>query len=479
MKSRKIINSSILLLLLMVCRPGYGLAQLGNVDIAEASMQRKGDKMNTSISLDLSGMKVNTNQAVVFTPIIVNGEDSLFLDGAGVYGRTRWYQFDRSGKNPISGVNEKALRYSKDLNEISLEQTVDYAEWMNGSQLVIKRTDYGCAGCDTGEVIVANLADYREVIYEPVFLFQEAVAESLKIRELSGRAYVDFPVNKIEIYPEYRNNTFELGKIIATIDSVKNDKDITVTSLHIAGTASPEGPYDNNVYLAKNRTISLKNYVQTLYKFPEGFITTSYEPVDWAGLREWLEKNNLENREEILGIVNSDIEPYARNTKIKTQFPDQYKWLLANVYPSLRHSDYRIEYTIRQFNDVEEIKEVINTAPQKLSLNEMYVLAGSLQPGSDEYNSVFETAVRMYPDDETANLNAANSAMQRGDLQTAARYLEKAGQSPKAIYARGVLEILKGNYQEGTPLVEKAISMGIEDNQGILENIKESAKYAQ
>lgn len=459
--------------------PVNAVVNSGNVEVTAASMQRNGSVMNATVSLDLSGMKVKSTQASIFIPMIVNGGDTLKLDGLGVYGRTRWYQFERAGKNPVSGPGELSLRYTEKMDPVVLNQTVEYDEWMNGSQLVLKRFDYGCAGCGEGDMTINDLADYHEVRYEPVFMFQEAVAETVKLRELSGRAYVDFPVNKIVIYPDYRNNTYELGKIIATIDSVKNDKDITVTSLHIAGTASPEGPYDNNVYLAKNRTAALKEYVQTLYKFPEGFITTSYEPVDWAGLKEWLENHNLDHKDEILLIVNSGIEPYARNSKIKSEYPVQYEWLLKNVYPSLRHSDYRIEYTIRQFNDVAEIAEVIKTAPQKLSLNEMYVLAGSLHPGSEEYNEVFETAVRMYPEDITANLNAANSAMQRGDYAKAEKYLSKAGDSAQVIYAKGVLASLQGDYAKGLELVEKAVSMGMEDNRGIIENLREVMKYME
>ena len=115
------------------------------------------------------------------------------------------------------------------------------------------------------------------------------------------------------------------------------------------------------------------------------------------------------------------------------------------MYPGLRHSDYRIEYTIRTYTDISEIREVMATTPQKLSLNEMFVLAQSLEAGSDEYNAVFDTAVRMYPNDATANLNAANAAMQRGDLVSAERYLSKTDNSTEAIYAKGVHAALKGD----------------------------------
>ena len=449
-----------------------------DLTLTDVSMTRNGTLMSVSMDLGLDGLGLGSNKATIITPMVVNGADTLVLPGVGVYGRTRWYQFERNGSRPVNGHEQTSLRYSREMPPYAYRQNFPYEDWMNGSQLVVRRADYGCANCGQGEETLAGLAGYREVIYEPVFMFEEAVAEQIKLREIHGRAFVDFPVNKIVIYPEYRNNTYELGKIIATIDSVKNDGDITVTSIFIKGTASPEGPYDNNVYLAKNRTIALKEYVRNLYDFPRDFIKTDYNPVDWPGLREWLEGNNIAHRDEILSIVNSDIEPYARNSKIKKDFPEEYDWLLTYVYPALRHSDYVIEYTIRQFSDAAEIAEVIRTAPQKLSLNEMYFLAGTLEPGTEEYNEVFETAVRMYPDDETANLNAANAAMMRGDYSGAERYLAKAGNGAKAVYARGVLAGLRGDFATASRLVEQAQSMGLEAQPEVIENIREAARYA-
>ena len=436
-------NISSILLAIAAVAPAYASTELGNAEVTDCTIQRNGSLLSIDLSLDLSGLEIKSDRAVTFTPMLINGPDTLCIDGIGVYGRTRWYQMERAHHNPITGPGETALRYTKNLGEVTVERIVPYEDWMNGSELYVLRTDYGCAGCKEISPQAALTATYSDLEFMPEFRFAEAVAEEVKVRELSGRAYVDFPVNKIVIYPDYRNNTVELGKIIATIDSVKNDPDITVTSIHIAGTASPEGPYDNNVYLAKNRTIALKDYVTNLYNFPKDFIQTDYDPVDWKGLREWLVNNNLPDKDEILAIVNSDIEPYERNQKIKNDYPSQYQWLLTNVYPALRHSDYRITYQIRQFTDIEEIAELLRTKPQKLSLNEMYRLASIYEPGSDEYNEVFEVAVRMYPDDEIANLNAANSAMMRHDLKSAEKYLQKAGNSEKAEYAREILRQLQ------------------------------------
>ena len=419
-----------------------------NIEITDVLLKRNGDLFTVGADLDLQNFKLGGDKVSLFTPILRNGENSLALAPLGIYSHNRYIQYLRESKTPLGGEAEVSFRNSRRPQHFIFNESVEYEEWMNGATLYIQRYEYGCCNTLLSSDIIP-LGKWFENIYTPAYIYETNIkAETEKLRQLSGRAYVDFPVNKIVIYPEYRNNTYELGKIIATIDSVKNDKDITVRSLSIAGTASPEGPYQNNVYLAKNRTIALKDYVRNLYNFPEDFIKTSYEPVDWKGLQEWLEGNNLQNKDQILAIVTSDMEPYARNSKIKSDYPEQYQWLLTNVYPSLRHSDYLIEYVIRTYSDIDEIREVINTTPQKLSLNEIYLLANSLEPGSEEYNEVFETAVRLYPNDETANLNAANIALQKNDLTSAKKYLDKAGDSDLANYARGIYVMKTGDFNK-------------------------------
>ena len=444
--------------------------------VAGASMHREGTLLRVALDLGLGGFELDGDRASVFTPVLLKGTDSLELPSVGLYSRNRWYQYLRAGERPLGGAGETAIRWSERPGALPYEQIVPYEEWMNGSELYLRRRDYACCRTlvDEGR---APLTGFLELRYEPVFRYVTPVAEAVKSRELSGRAYIDFPVDRTELYPEYRNNPVELRKIIATIDSVRLDKDVTVRSITIKGYASPESPYSHNTDLAKGRTATLKAYVQNMYRFEEGLIQTDYEPEDWAGLREYVETSNLEHRTEILALIDSDMEPDPKEWKIKTTYPEEYKFLLQTVYPGLRHSDYRIEYTIRGFSDLEEIRELMYSAPRKLSLNEMFLLAQSLEPGSEEYNNVFETAVRMYPGDATANLNAANAAMGRGDYVGAERYLGKAGDGAEAVYARGVLQALQGDYAGAEELVREAATKGLSDTEEILEQLAELKSY--
>lgn len=448
------------------------------VTVSDATLMREGDDMTASMAISYDGLKVKSSGATVITPMIVNGRDTVRLSSVGIYGRTAWYASRRNDRMPLSGSRERSMRYDRHLAPTRYLEKTEYKDWMNGADLILEIEDYGCAGCNRGKSDLSPLAHYQKVDYKPVFIYQTAVAAEVKTRELAGRAFIDFPVNKTVIYPDYRRNSVELQKILATIDSVKNDRDITVTSIAIKGFASPEGSYANNTRLAQGRTEALKNYVQQLYHFQPGFIKTSFEPEDWQGLREYVENSTLGDKAGILAVINDPMmDPDTKDATIKKLYPSSYSFLLQNVYPSLRHSDYRIEYNIRSFIDPVEIRELIVKEPGKLSLNEFYIAIQGLEPGSDQYNEIFETAVRMFPNEPVANLNAANAMMQRGDLVGAERYLERAGESAEAVYARGVLAALKGDYGKALPLVERAISMGIKDDSGILEHLKEVAKY--
>lgn len=298
----------------------------------------------------------------------------------------------------------------------------------------------------------------------------------MKSRSLSGSAYIDFPVDQTVIYPDYRRNTVELGKIQATIDSVRNDKDITITSVWLKGFASPESPYKHNTDLAIGRTAALKKHIGQLYHFADNIIQTDYEPEDWAGLRRYVEQSNIDHRTEILVMIDSDMEPDAKEAKIKRTYPEEYRFMLQNFYPALRHTDYRIDYNIRTFSEADEIRRIMAEQPQKLSLNEFYLVAGKYEPGTDEFTEVFNTAVRMFPNDEIANLNAANAAIRRDDFGTARRYLDKAGDSAEAVYARGALAVREGYIDTARRYLSKAKEMGLEKAALTLKELDERQK---
>ncbi len=438
------------------------------VSVSDVSLQRNGTYMEVDMTLDLTNLDVSSNRAVLLTPRLIHGSDSLDLQSIGVYGRRRYFYYVRNGKSMLS-ENEQSYRNGEKPDTLQYHYINTYSPWMDGAYLSLHRSDYGCCN----KVIAEQdgmLARYLEP-FTPQLVYVRPKAETSKSRSLEGSAFIDFPVNKTVIYPDYRRNTAELGKIQATIDSVKNDRDITITSVWLKGYASPESPYAHNKKLAIGRTQALKDYIQQLYKFGSNIIQTDYEPEDWAGLRRYVENSNIDNRTEILALIDSNMDPDEKEAKIKKTYPEQYKFLLENCYPALRHTDYRIAYDIREFSDVEEIKRLVHTQPQKLSLNEFYLVAQEYESGTPEFAEVFETAVRLYPNDEIANLNAANAEISRGDYGKAARYLNRAGDSTEAIYARGVLAYYTEDMDAARSYLNQAKDKGLPQAAEMLEKM--------
>lgn len=452
---------------------GFLAIEAQNVDGAKVEnlrLRHKGDFMAVNMAVDFSSLDVSSNRAVLFTPILVNGNDSLELSSVGFYGRRRYYYYERNDKSILPGENGKSFRVSERPENMDYNVVVPFEKWMDGAYLVLNRCEYGCCNKVLNEQ-QSQLGVFKEMYLTPKYVYIRPVTELVKSRSISGSAYIDFVVNRTDINPSYRNNKIELAKITATIDSVKKDKDITLKSVSISGFASPESSYENNTRLAKGRTEALKNYVQNLYDFAPDFIETAYEPEDWANLRKFVAESSLLNKNEILAIIDSSREPDEKEQMIKSSFADDYNTMYSRCYPALRRSDYKVEYIIRSYTNVDDIKAVFAETPQKLSLEEFYILAQQYEDDTRELNEVFETAVRMYPNDPVANLNAAISEMQNGDLTSAEPHLKKAGESPEAIYARGLYSAFVKDYDRALELLNEALELGIEEAADAIEQV--------
>ncbi|MDE5704150.1 MAG: hypothetical protein K2H70_04920 [Bacteroidales bacterium] len=309
--------------------------------------------------------------------------------------------------------------------------------------------------------------------FVPVFVYRTPPAEESKLRAEKGTANIEFRLNETAIDPSLRGNRTELDKIKRTLEALENDTDYTLKRMTVKGYASPEGPYAGNAALAAARMEAVKTYVRGLTDLPSGRITADYEAEDWDGLKMVLEASDLPHKAAILKIMaDTRLTPDAREWKIKSQYKDDYAYMRAYIYPALRHVDYVVEYEVRAYADPAEIVRLLETQPQKLSLQEMYRAARTMAEGSEAYDEVFETAVRLFPSDETANLNAANSAMRWRDLNRAERYLAKAGQSPEAIYARGNCAALRGDYEAAAGYFKQAADKGVAEATAAMERLR-------
>lgn len=417
-------------------------------------------------------MRVDANGVLALTPILVEKDGAnKALPAIYVYGRTRQLVAERTGKIPADAF-QIVRRDNGDVQTIRYTARVPYESWMNGSDLKMLGTINGCADCMQEE----NLAYISPVLIErylpqPVIAFVKPAAE-IKQRAEKGSAYLDFPVNQTKIYKDYRRNPYELAEINRTIQVVKDNADTKITGISLHGYASPEGTYANNTRLAKGRSEALKSYIMNEYGMPADLFTVEYTPEDWAGLRAYVEKNPVAHKEQVLELIDSNIDNLdVKESRIKALDGQMYKELLRDIYPALRHTDYIVHYTVRAYN-IDEAKELLKTRPQLLSLEEMYLVAQTYEEGSEDFNEVFDIAVRMYPADPIANINAAAMELKRGNIDQAVRYLERSDKSSAAAQNnQGVYHLLKGELSQAEACFNKAKLLGADQANANLEEL--------
>lgn len=83
------------------------------VSVSDVKMERHSEYMAVDMTLDLKNLAVDGNRAVLFTPKLVNGADSLDLPSIGIYGRRRYYFYVRNGESMLTGKDETSYKASE------------------------------------------------------------------------------------------------------------------------------------------------------------------------------------------------------------------------------------------------------------------------------------------------------------------------------------------------------------------------------
>ena len=454
-----------------------------NTDLLHISNMsvNKGDSLITlNMTLHPSGYRLKRNDVVSLTPMLVaEGGDTVQMPPVRVAGRSAWYSLVREGL-PTGAYS---------LSRAGKGGPVDYSATFPldpafGNSTIFMRADtVSICNCDparSGDVPVVIMeeppvTDFMDRALNFSYIAPRDTAD--KVFDLSGRANIIFKVNKTDIDWTYFSNHAELDSIMKSINAVRDNEYATVERILLTGYASPEGPYKNNVRLAKGRTEVVMKYVENNSGFPHSVYETASVPEDWAGLREWLEASSIPARHEMIAFIDDPSVPIEKkNDMFRAKFPADYPFLLQNVYPMLRHTDYRITYRIKKFYDVDEIEKVFAKNPSILSLNELYLLSNKYEQGSPDYTKVMMTAAAMYPDSDVANLNAAGCAMSNGNLQMARMYLEKVAPGREADYAWGLLYAIEGDYPKALELLRRAANAGSQDALDLIPDIEDAMK---
>lgn len=460
----------------------------GTITVRPVQLEQKGEFLHIDIDFDMQDVKVKSTRGVDFIPQLVAPERTVNLPKVSVKGRDEYLAYERwiavmSAKEKKSYDKPYTVEKGSKLKNgvLPYRYVIRYEPWMENARLDVQRDECGC-----GEVKLMNVEHLVDkvtlervllpYVVTPHWAYLQPKAEEIKQRDIQAECFLDFEVNKINIRPEYMNNPQELAKIRKMIDELKSDPNVKVNRLDIIGYASPEGALAANKRLSEGRAMALRDYLASRYDFPRNQYYIIFGGENWEGLEKALETIEMEYKDEVLDIIqNITVEKGRENKLMQLRGGVPYRYMLKYIFPSLRVAICKVNYEVRNFN-VDEAKVEIKSRPQNLSLNEMFLVANTYPAGSQEFIDVFETAVRMYPQDEIANINAATAALSRNDLYSAERYLgmvRSMKNLPEYNNAMGILMLLKGDYENGERFLKSASGMGLE---AAGHNLEELAK---
>ncbi len=432
---------------------------------------------NVVVSLQMTAVQdVPAAQSVIISPELIDTTSLRKAELPLIFLNSRNQQiyFERDLKNEYPDALALRKKKGKDL-KIDYIRTVKYEPWMKNAVLKVRKLSCACdRRKDRGEEIVAAFEKEPEKIIinlYPAYLLPPA-DNSVKVREEKGQAFLRFVVNKWDIRPDYMTNPAELQKIHNSVNVVKNDSDVTIRKMTIEGYASPEGRESHNIMLSENRTNALKEYLQRTGIVRNIPLQASGKGENWIGFTNALRSDKtIPQREKLLSIANSSISADEKERKMRATAGEGYNYVLKNLFPKLRCTNYTVIYTVRPFT-LEESERVFETRPINLNLNEIYRLADKYAKDKEKYYSIIRKAYMLYPNDTYINLTLACLALKRQNADEAVEYLKKVKDCPEKTLNQGIIAYLKGDMDSALQLTEQAKKQGLRQAEMQMEEFK-------
>ncbi|MDR0349532.1 MAG: hypothetical protein LBH90_08595 [Tannerella sp.] len=292
--------------------------------------------------------------------------------------------------------------------------------------------------------------------------------ELVKLREKKSDVFVQFPLWEYQILPDYKNNRIELAKLIDLIKEINEDDDADIVEIKLDSYTCPNGSYILNKELSTKRAYGLKRYIQFIYGFDNNLFSVRGMSDDWGTIERLLLDPNtkIEGKEEALSVIwNTDIYEGREKSLKNIRNGELFEQIEKDIYPLVRRYSCSVIYTIRPF-DVEKGKKMLRKQPEQLSVDELYQIARTYKSYTPKYNEIINMAVRLNPENEIANLNAAALALKFKNVSSAKKYLDRCNtETPEFLNNMGILHVLCGEYNKAWNIFNKSIKKGSNDGE--------------
>ncbi|MGM9798600.1 MAG: tetratricopeptide repeat protein [Parabacteroides sp.] len=263
-------------------------------------------------------------------------------------------------------------------------------------------------------------------------------------------AQIVFPVGRADFNLELGNNKEEVAKVEKIVREVDETGEFVVDSIIMTATCSPEGAWAANESLARRRSQSMGRFFQDRQNEDvelSKLIKDKYLAEDWDKLVALLEKpdslNRVANRSRIVELIKEVDNADAREARIRSEFPEDYKVIKELYYPELRAVNFEFNMHRKGM-----IKDTIHTNV----IDETYAHGVELLD-QRRYKDALEILL------EYEDINTAICYMSMGYDVPALRLLEREEQTADVVYLRAVIYARQKDYPQAIEFYQRAVKM--------------------
>lgn len=389
-----------------------------------AVLESHGGKVDFTIDTRYPSKYFNKKATVVATPELKYAGGTTTLTPASVQGEN-------------VKANNKVISYNG--GSVSVKEGISYKPEMAKSELIMnvsaskgkKKVDFAPVKIATGVIATSeNVVNYPKPIlgvrreanttgkYDPnIDPFQRIVPDEMM-------ADIHYQINKAEIRKEE-----VAAKDVADLEEYTKkanaDEKVDLKRVEVAAYASPDGTIDLNTELAAQRKESSTEFLAKKLKEAgvDIELKTKYTPEDWDGFKELMEKSNIKDKDLILRVLSMYNDPEVREREIKN-LSEAFSGVADEILPQLRRAKMTTSVDLIGKTD-EELKALAKSDPASLNPAEL-LYAATLFESLEEQLEVYNSFIKVYPNDWRGSNNAGYILVKQGKYNEAKPLFEKA-----------------------------------------------------
>lgn len=188
----------------------------------------------------------------------------------------------------------------------------------------------------------------------------------------SANYEIHYAINSADAVMGFEDNSEVLTQLDNLFGEIRKDSLVHISKISVVGYASPDGTTQFNSTLAQKRAKALSTMLAKRYGLEDYNIAISSMVEPWSATTDAIEHSSLDNRNDIVRIVNANEAPMTIDHRLKRE-NKAWSWLKSDVLPDMRRATVTIAYTRDQVTDKREYKPVASTPADVVIVEEFIV----------------------------------------------------------------------------------------------------------